>query len=187
MSFRTPRLILREWRDEDLPLFAALNADSRVMEFFPAPLTREKSDELANRIRAFFRDQGHGLWAVEVIGGCPFIGFVGLTVPGFQAHFTPCVEVGWRLAAEHWGQGYAPEAASAALAYGFSTLNLSEIVSMTTRSNLKSRRVMEKIGMQCSPADDFDHPALAQGHPLQPHVLYRLTKGDWEQNCSVDR
>ncbi len=167
----TPRLLLRDWRDEDLPAFAALNADARVMEFFPRPLDRAESDLMADQIRDHFARHGFGLWAVEVPGVAGFIGFVGLSVPRFEAHFTPCVEIGWRLAFEHWGRGYATEAARAALEFGFQQLALDQIVSFTVPSNVRSRAVMERIGMTRSPAADFDHPALPEGHPLRRHVL----------------
>jgi len=179
---QTPRLLLREWTDDDLEPFAALNADPNVMEFLPALLTREQSDEMAARIRTHFRERGFGLWAVEVQEGPKFIGFVGLTVPRFEAHFTPCVEVGWRLAADHWGQGYAPEAAQAALDYGFTELALKEIVSITVPHNLKSRRVMEKIGLRHDPTGDFLHPLLPDGNLLQQHVLYRLSADKWRSS-----
>jgi ribosomal-protein-alanine N-acetyltransferase len=172
----TPRLELRPWRDEDLPVFAAMNADPIVMEFFPKPLDRAESDAMVGRIRGHFERRGFGLWAVEVPGVIDFIGFVGLVVPGFEAHFTPCVEIGWRLAREHWGQGYATEAARAALEFGFRRLALEEIVSFTTTANLRSRRVMERIGMTRLPDDDFDHPALPEGHRLRRHILYRITR-----------
>jgi RimJ/RimL family protein N-acetyltransferase len=170
---RTERLLLRPWRPEDREPFAAMNADRRVMEFFPAPQTREQSDGFADRIEAHFAERGYGPWAVEIPGEAPFIGFVGLLTPQFDAHFTPAVEVGWRLAAEHWGRGYATEAARAAVRQGFDELGLAEIVSFTTETNLPSRRVMERIGMTHDPADDFDHPKLP-GHRLARHVLYRL-------------
>ena len=176
-TIRTPRLHLRRWRDEDLPAFAAMNADPRVMEFFAAPLDRAESDALAARIRGHFDRRGFGLWAVEVTGVADFIGFVGLCVPGFEAHFTPCVEVGWRLARDHWGRGYATEAARAALDFGFRHLALTEIVSFTVPANRRSRAVMERIGMTRTPADDFDHPSLPEGHPLRRHVLYRASPG----------
>lgn len=179
-ELQTPRLILREWTDDDLEPFAVINSDPRVMEFLPALLTREQSDEMAGRIRTHFAERGFGLWAVEIRDGAKFIGFVGLSVPRFEAHFTPCVEVGWRLSAEYWGHGYAPEAARAALNYGFTELGLAEIVSITVPHNLKSRRVMEKIGLRHDPTGDFLHPLLPYGHPLQPHVLYRLTSFDWK-------
>jgi RimJ/RimL family protein N-acetyltransferase len=146
------------------------------MAHFPATLSREESDPLAARIEAHFDQHGFGLWAVEVPDVAPFAGFVGLSVPRFEAHFTPCVEIGWRLAAEHWGKGYATEGARAVLAFGFETLQLGEIVSFTTTGNLPSRRVMEKIGMTHDPADDFDHPASPAGHPLRRHVLYRVAR-----------
>lgn len=172
---QTDRLILREWQDDDLAPFAALNADDRVVEFLPGPLSREQSDAAAASIRDHFARQGFGRWAVEVPGVAPFIGFVGLSVPSFETHFTPCVEIGWRLAQEHWGRGYATEAARAALRFGFDELGLGEIVSFTVPDNLRSRAVMERIGMKHSPIDDFDHPILPAGHRLRRHVLYRMT------------
>jgi RimJ/RimL family protein N-acetyltransferase len=173
-TIQTPRLLLRDWRDEDLAPFAAMNADPVVMEFFPKPLDRAESDAAVARIRDHFASRGFGLWAVEVPGVADFIGFVGLAVPRFEAHFTPCVEIGWRLARSHWGRGYATEAARATLAFGFRDLALDEIVSFTTTANLRSRAVMERIGMTRSADDDFDHPALPEGHPLRRHVLYRI-------------
>ena len=173
-TLRTGRLILRPWRDEDLAPFAALNADPAVMEYFPATLSRAESDAFAARVRSEMAEHGFGLWAVEAPGVAPFVGFTGLAVPRFDAHFTPCVEIGWRLAREHWGRGYAPEAARAALAHGFGALGLDEVVSFTAAGNLRSRRVMEKLGMRHDPAEDFEHPNLAAGHPLRRHVLYRI-------------
>jgi RimJ/RimL family protein N-acetyltransferase len=170
----TSRLCLRPWEAEDLPAFAALKADSRVAEILPHVLSRVESDALAARIRAHFDRHGFGLWAVEVRGGACFAGFVGLSVPSFTAHFTPCVEIGWRLAFEHWGRGYATEAAAAAVQYGVTELHLREIVSFTVPANERSRRVMNRLGMTRTAADDFDHPSLAEGHPLRRHVLYRL-------------
>ena len=175
----TDRLRLRPWEDRDLEPFAALNADPKVMEFFPKCLDRRESDALARRIVEGFVERGFGLWAVEVPGVADFIGFVGLSVPTFEAHFTPCVEVGWRLAAAHWGKGYATEGAQVALAFGFFELGAEEIVSFTVPANRKSRQVMERLGMTYSPADDFEHPGLPEGHRLRPHVLYRLRKADW--------
>lgn len=173
----TDRLVLRPWRDEDRDPFAALNADARVMEFFPAPLGRAESDAAVERIRAHFVHHGFGLWAVEAREGCPFIGFVGLDVPTFEAAFTPCGEIGWRLAFEHWGRGYATEVARAALRFGFGRLGLGEIVSFTVPANRRSRAVMERIGMTRSPDGDFLHPRVPEGHPLRPHVLYRIRAG----------
>jgi RimJ/RimL family protein N-acetyltransferase len=175
-TIRTPRLHLRLWRDEDLPAFAALNTDPRVMEWLPRPLDRAESDARVSRMRDHFARHGFGFWAVEAPGVADFIGSVGLAVPDFEAHFTPCVEVGWRLAHEHWGKGYATEAARAALDFGFRQLALEEIVAFTVPANRRSRGVMERIGMSRTPADDFDHAALREGHPLRPHVLYRATR-----------
>ncbi|MEL6772014.1 MAG: GNAT family N-acetyltransferase [Bacteroidota bacterium] len=178
IDIETPRLRLRWWHDSDLEPFAALNADSRVMEYFPEPLARSESDAVAARIRTHFNAHGFGLWAVEIPGVTPFAGFVGLAVPRFEAHFTPCVEVGWRLATAYWGRGYATEAAHAALAHAFETLHLDEVVSMTAVENVRSRRVMEKIGMAYHPEDDFDHPLLPEGHPFTRHVLYRIQQNE---------
>ena len=142
------------------------------MEHFPAALSREDSDSLASRIQAHLEEHGYGLWAVEIPGVTAFAGFVGLSIPRFTAHFTPCVEIGWRLAATQWGFGYATEGARAVLQFGFTELGLDEIVSFTVPGNLRSRRVMEKIGMRHQPADDFDHPTLPPEH--RRHVLYRI-------------
>jgi RimJ/RimL family protein N-acetyltransferase len=171
---RTARLILRPWREADRDAFAALNADPRVMEYFPSPLSRAESDAGAVRITAHFEAQGFGFWAAEVVGGAPFIGFIGLAVPSFVAHFTPCTEIGWRLAHDAWGLGYATEGARAVVQFAFETLGRQEIVAMTAPANRRSRRVMEKLGMRRDPADDFDHPRIPEGHPLQRTVLYRL-------------
>lgn len=174
---RTERLLLRPWRDADLEPFAAMCADPRVMEYFPALVSRAESDEIAGRVRCHLEELGYGLWALEVPGEAEFIGFTGLSRPRFEAHFTPCVEIGWRLAAAHWGRGYATEAARAALRFGFATAKLEEIVSMTVPANRRSIHVMEKLGMRRNPADDFDHPRIAEGHPLRQHVLYRINRG----------
>src|SRR5262249_43255676 len=143
---------------------------------FPSTLSREESDVLVERVEATFEQHGFGPWAIEVPNVTPFIGFVGLSVPRFQAHFTPCVEIGWRIAAEYWNRGYATEAAQAALKAGFDVFQLKEIVSFTVPANLASRRVMEKIGMRHDEADDFDHPSFSAGHPLKQHVLYRMSR-----------
>jgi RimJ/RimL family protein N-acetyltransferase len=174
------RLQLRPWRDEDLPAFAALNADPEVMEYMPKCLAREESDALTARIREGLTRYGFGLWAVEVIGVSAFIGFTGLSVPSYETHFTPCVEIGWRLARKYWGFGYATEAARLAMDYGFRSVGLEEIVSFTFVGNVRSRRVMEKLGMARSPEDDFDHPRLEESHPLRRHVLYRLNRAKWD-------
>jgi ribosomal-protein-alanine N-acetyltransferase len=168
--------VLREWRDDDLEPFAALNADPEVMRYFPATQDRAASNATVQRISAHFAEHGWGWWAVEVPGVAPFVGFVGLWWVAHELPFTPAVEVGWRLAREHWGRGYATEGARAAVDFGFDDLGLAEIVSMTTPSNRPSRRVMEKLGMTRDPADDFDHPRVPVGSPLRRHVLYRLAK-----------
>lgn len=179
----TPRLVLRQWREDDLAPFAELNADPEVMRHFPAPMTRAQSDEFAAFVRDTIDRQGWGFWAVEVRDGSPFIGFVGLNRPTFDAHFTPTVEVGWRLHRPHWGHGYATEAAAAALTFAFEELDCPEVVAFTTTTNDRSVRVMERLGMSHDPADDFDHPRLADG-PLRRHVLYRIGREQWQ---SADR
>jgi RimJ/RimL family protein N-acetyltransferase len=177
-ELRTARLILRGWRPADLAPFAAMNADPRVVEHLSGPLTREQSDAFVARIARHFERHGFGLWAVEIPGVLPFAGFVGLSVPAFDAPFMPCVEIGWRLAPEAWGSGYATEGARAALRFGFETLGLAEIVSFTVPENRRSRRVMERIGMKHDPADDFDHPSFPAGHRMRRHVLYRIARAD---------
>lgn len=172
----TERLRLREWREEDFEPFARLNADPRVMEFFPETWTREETAAGMQRARAHFARHGFGFWAAELKETGAFAGFIGLAVPAFEAHFTPCVEIGWRLAVEYWGRGLATEGARASLRYGFEVLGLREIVSFTTVRNVRSRRVMEKLGMTHDPADDFDHPRIAEGHPQRRHVLYRARR-----------
>lgn len=181
VTLTTPRLRLRPWRDEDIAPFAAMNADPRVMEYFPALLSQAETEAMVGRIRAYFAEHGYGLWAVEELNGAPFIGYVGLNTPRFDAPFMPTIEIGWRLAFEHWKKGYAREAARAALASGFEELALNEIVSFTARINRRSWHVMKAIGMKRSPADDFNHPSLPAGHSLERHVLYRMTRAEWEQ------
>jgi RimJ/RimL family protein N-acetyltransferase len=176
-ALRTERLVIRRWLDADRAPFAAMNADPEVMEHFPSVLTREESDASAARIGEHFSVHGFGLWAVEIPGVVSFAGCVGLAVPRFEAPFTPCVEIGWRLARPHWGHGYATEAARAVLAFAFAALGLQEVVSFTVPGNTRSRRVMEKLGMTHDPRDDFDHPLVAEGHPLRRHVLYRKSHG----------
>lgn len=177
---RTPRLVLRPWRDADDDAFAAMFADPAVMEFLPAA-GRAEIDAFIQRIKTHFAAHGFGWWAVEVPGVAPFIGYVGLTVPRFDAHFMPAVEIGWRLASAHWGKGYATEGARAALEFGFTQLGLDEIVSFTVPANARSLRVMERLGMTHDPADDFDHPRLPEGHALRRHVLYRLCRERWRE------
>jgi RimJ/RimL family protein N-acetyltransferase len=155
-----------------------MNADPRVMEYFPGLLSRQESDAFVRRIEATFRERGYGLWVVERRADGAFLGFAGLIDQTFEAPFRPAVEVGWRLAAEAWGNGYATEAAREAVRYGFEEAGLDEIVSLTTSANVRSRRVMEKLGMTRDPADDFEHPRVPPG-PLRRHVLYRLPRDRW--------
>jgi ribosomal-protein-alanine N-acetyltransferase len=174
----TQRLLLRQWCEEDLEPFAALNGDPEVMRYFPATLTRPESDAFARYVQGLIAVHGWGLWAVEVPGGAAFIGFVGLNRPRFEAHFTPAIEVGWRLDRRYWGHGYATEAARAALTFAFDDLECAEVVSFTSPLNERSMRVMRRLGMTRDPADDFDHPALAEG-PLRRHALYRMDREQW--------
>jgi RimJ/RimL family protein N-acetyltransferase len=186
-ELQTSRLRLRAWRDEDLPLFAELNADREVMEHLLGPLTRSQSDALVGRITEHFLREGFGFWAVEAPGVSGFIGMVGIGIPSYTAPFTPCVEVGWRLGRQYWGQGFATEAARAALEFGFETVDLPEIVALTVPSNARSRAVMAKLGMVRAASDDFDHPLVPAGHPLKRHVLYRLSKQAWLRTGGLPR
>jgi RimJ/RimL family protein N-acetyltransferase len=173
-QLRTERLLLRGWRESDLEPFAALNADPEVMRYFPAPMSRDQSNALAERASASLSARGWGLWVVDRDGD--FLGFTGLAVPRFEAHFTPAVEIGWRFARAAWGNGYATEAATAVLRFAFEELQLEEVVSFTAVDNHRSRAVMERIGMARDAAGDFDHPAVPEGSPLRRHVLYRTVK-----------
>ena len=170
---QTSRLVLRQWRPSDVDVFVSMNADARVMEFFRSTLSEDQSRAQADQIQHFLTERGYGLFAVEVSGVAEFIGYVGLAIPRFEAHFTPCIEIGWRLAFEHWDRGYATEAAVAVRDFAIDQLQLPSIVSFTSEGNRRSRRVMERIGMSRDPGDDFDHPSLPIGHVLRRHVLYR--------------
>lgn len=172
----TPRLLLRHWHHADREPFATMNADPQVMEHFPARLTRAESDAMVERAEARLRSAGYGLWALEERSTGRFLGFTGLQPVAFEAPFVAglTVEIGWRLRREAWGHGYAQEAARAARDFAFDRAGLPELVSFTATSNLRSMRVMERIGMTRDPADDFDNPRLPPGHRLRPHVLYRL-------------
>lgn len=173
------RICPRRWRDEDREALSAMNSDPRVMEF----LSRSESDAMVDCIERRFSKRGFGLWAIEVPGVFAFIGFAGLAVPTFDAHFTPCVEIGWHLAFEHWGHGYATEAARLALGCGFGTFAIPEIVSCTTVANYRSRAVMERLGMRRKADDDFDCPKLPEGHSFRRHVLYRLNSIQYFGRC----
>lgn len=181
----TARLHLRAWRDEDRAPFRAMNADPRVMECFPSVLTDAQSDALFDRIVAHHAQHRFGLWALELPGTADFIGFTGLSIPAWNPPFGACVEIGWRLAYDHWGQGYATEAGRAALAHGFGVLHLDEIVSFTAALNHRSEHVMQRLGMRHAASDDFDHPALPSGDRLQRHVLYRLSRAEWASGADA--
>ena len=183
----TERLIMRRWREEDRAPFAAMNADPEVMEYFPAPLTRRESDAMIDRMERGFDEHGYGLWALEVRETGRFIGFTGLVWQRFDAPFLPALEVGWRLARDAWGKGYATEAARESLRFGFDELDLEEIVSFTVPANERSRRVMERLGMRHSPDEDFEHPRVPPGHPLRRHVLYRLSRDAYRAAASPTR
>ena len=172
------RLRLRQWQAADLPAFAEMGADPVVMEHFPARLDRERSDALALRFKTMIDERGWGVWALERKAGGEFIGFVGLNIPSDELPFSPCVEIAWRLAQGYWHQGYASEAARVALRFGFVELDLEEIVAFTSLGNLRSQAVMARLGMRRSP-ENFQHPALPEGHPLREHCLYRIARGDW--------
>jgi RimJ/RimL family protein N-acetyltransferase len=180
-EIRTERLLLRGWRESDLVPFAELNADPEVIRFLAGARSRAESDQLVDEIVRGWGRNRYGLWAIERHSDGAFLGFTGLSQPTFDAPFMPAVEVGWRLARFAWGNGHATEAAEAALAFGFRTAGLDEIVSFTATGNTRSRRVMERIGMRRDPADDFDHPRLPRGHELRRHVLYRLGRAEWEE------
>ena len=175
VALRTSRLLLRPWRDADVAAYAKLSADAAVMEFLRPVSEPGAAEAWAARVRAHWRQHGFGQWVVEVPGEASLIGVVGLSTVSYEAHFTPAVEVAWRLARAHWGRGYATEAARAALDYGFDTLGLVEIVAITVPANLRSRRVMERLGMTRTPEDDFDHPNVPED-PLKRCVLYRLRR-----------
>ncbi len=174
----TERLLLRHWRDSDREPWAAMNADPHVREFFPGLLTREQSDASQDSLNAHITRHGFGFWALEERATGAFIGFTGLLHTAFPARFTPCVEIGWRLAHPAWGKGYATEAARASLDYGFGKLGLASIVSFAVKANMRSRRVMERIGMRRDPDGDFDHPNIPAGNSLRRHVLDRISAGE---------
>ncbi len=177
-SLSTERLILRSWRQTDRTGFARLNADVRVMQFMPGLLSREESDKLVDHIEEHFSKHGFGLYATEFRDTRTFVGFIGLAMPSFDAPFMPAVEIGWRLAADYWGKGLATEGAREVVRHAFQNLGLDGLVSFTVPANVRSRRVMEKLGMHHDPCADFEHPKLPESHCLRPHVLYRLSRAD---------
>lgn len=178
IEIETQRLRLRQWRAADCAPFAALNADPVVMTHFPAPLTRQASDAMLERCASLIAARGWGFWAVELKAEGAFIGLAGLHVPDARLPCAPCVEIGWRLAAAHWRQGYATEAAGAALDVAFDRLGLDEVVSFTSLGNRRSQAVMQRLGMV--PSGHFAHPALAEDSPLRVHCLYRLSRARWQ-------
>jgi ribosomal-protein-alanine N-acetyltransferase len=186
---QTGRLLLRQWRDSDRAAFAELNDDTEVMQYFPSRLSRAESDAFADRLAGAIETNGWGLWAVERRDTGEFIGFTGLQVPTYDFPFMPVVEVGWRLARPAWGRGFATEAAVASLDYGFEELDLDEIVAMTSEPNMRSRAVMDRLGMVHDPAEDFDHPAYELSDPLRRHLLYRLGRDTWRDadRAATDR
>jgi ribosomal-protein-alanine N-acetyltransferase len=179
-TLRSERLVLRRWRTEDREAFSRISADPVVMRYLLPLADRTASDAYVDAIEAHFDQHGFGFWAVEVPSVCPFIGFVGLKHVGYEAHFTPAVEIGWRLHPDHWGHGYATEAARIALRDGFQRLDLKEVVALTVAANDRSRAVMERLGMTRNEGEDFDHPRVPDDHPLKQHVLYRLSRSTWE-------
>jgi RimJ/RimL family protein N-acetyltransferase len=177
---RTERLVLRRWRRSDLEPFAALNADAEVMAHFPSTLDRAASDAAAAAADAAFDQHGFGPWALEAADNATFVGFTGLAVPRVEAHFTPAVEIGWRLARAAWGHGYATEAATATLDDAFDRVGLRQVVPYTAAGNGRSQAVMQRLGMTRDPADDFEHPNLPAGHRLRRHVVYRIDAATWQ-------
>ncbi|NDV23603.1 GNAT family N-acetyltransferase [Desulfovibrio sp. JC022] len=175
---KTKRLILRGWKPSDYAPLARINADPDVMRYFYAPLSKAESDANADAINALIEERGWGFWAVEIPGVAPFIGFVGLHVPIVKLPFSPCVEVGWRLDKQFWGHGYATEAARFALNYGFTELDLDEIVAFTAIENSPSQAVMKRLGMAYN-SETFEHPSVPRNSSLRKHVLYRMTREDW--------
>lgn len=178
VSLKTERLILRNWRESDFEAFCNMGADPEVMRYFPSTLTQEESLVVANKIKSYIEERGWGFWALEIPGQCDFIGFTGLHIPKDDLPCSPCVEVGWRLSKQFWGKGYATEAATASLQYGFSELHLSEIVAFTAATNVPSMKVMQRLGMQ-NTGKDFDHPDVPLHSNLRRHVLYKITQGEF--------
>lgn len=175
MAIKTERLLLRQWKESDFEPFAAINADPEVMAFYPSILSTEQSHEMAKLFQGLIEQKGWGFWAVERLSDQAFIGFVGLHEPRYDLPVTPCVEIGWRLSKDAWGKGYATEAAKAALDFAFNELNLKQVYSFTTVSNMRSRSVMEKIGMN-NTQENFEHPIIPEGHSLREHVLYKISR-----------
>lgn len=184
VEIRTNRLLLRQWCDKDLAIFAKLNADVDVMTYFPNTLSTSESNIMAHKIKSLIKEKGWGFWAVELLENKTFIGFVGLNEPDYKLPVTSCTEIGWRLAKAYWGHGYASEAANASLEFAFQTLNLDQVYSFTPVSNIKSRAVMERLNM-INTNNNFNHPMIPENNPLREHVLYRLDKSRWLENYQL--
>ena len=178
IELKTGRLRLRQWKQEDYPAFAKLNADPEVMKYYPEMLNEKDSNDMAQRFEALLAYRGWGFWVVEKLDEKKFMGFVGLHEPTYDLPVTPCVEIGWRLAREYWGQGYASEAAKASLEVAFKKLDLPEVYSFTSVLNKKSQAVMEKLGM-VNMKQNFDHSMILEDSPLREHVLYKIDKQGW--------
>jgi len=184
MELRTPRVLLRQWKDSDSDAWAAMNADPEVRRYFPTVLNRAEAQAEADRIRGAIAQRGWGMWALEIPGVHPFAGFVGLSVPGYEAPWMPAVEIGWRLAPTAWHQGYASEGATAALAFAFTHLELPQVVALSVPTNTPSHNVMHRIGMLRDAAADFDHPRVPEDSPLRRHILHRIAPEQWRRHCA---
>ena len=182
IEMETEPLKLRQWKKEDYPSFAKINADPDVMEYYPSVMSEEESNVMAHKFETLITNRGWWFWAVEKIEDNQFVGFVGLHEPTYDLTVTPCVEIGWRLGKEHWGCGYASEAAKASLVVAFQKLNLSEVYSFTSVSNRMSRAVMERLGMSKANSN-FEHPMIPEGSPLREHVLYKIDRHSWSANA----
>lgn len=185
VELRTPRVLLRQWKDSDTDAWSAMNADPEVRRYFPSLLSRTEAKGEADRIRASITQRGWGMWALEVPGVHPFAGFVGLNLPGYEALWMPAVEIGWRLAPAAWHRGYATEGAAAALHFAFTQLELPQVVAMSAPANGPSHQVMERIGMLRDADADFDHPRVPDGSPLKRHILHRITLAQWRTQSVV--
>lgn len=183
IMLETERLILRQWKESDFPVFSRINADPAVMAYYPHTLNEDESNALAHKIKELISEQSWGFWAVETKKEKEFIGFVGLHKPTYDLPVTPCVEIGWRLGKKYWGKGYATEAAFEALKFAFETLKLNEVYSFTSVVNVPSRKVMERLTMQ-NLEYNFEHPIIPENHPLREHVLYRITAEQWNNKTA---
>jgi RimJ/RimL family protein N-acetyltransferase len=186
VELRTPRLLLRQWKDSDVDAWCDMNADAEVRQYFPKVNSREDSIGELDRIRASITQRGWGMWAAEVPGVAPFIGFIGLNAPGFPAPWQPAVEAGWRLKRDAWGKGYATEGARAALKFAFEWLELPEVVALSVTTNTPSHRVMERCGMTPWPGVEFDHPRVPADWPLKRHIVHRVKVADWRAFSSIN-